>query len=1065
MNLPRSSRNPVPSPAALGLSGPRAAADLDRLGWNNAASRAVLWTLSATGDPNLALNNLVRLVDALDDLAARGDADAADGSHGTDADAADGSDATDPAPVPAGASSAELLAAVEQDPTFRVPLFALLGASTALGDHLVANPTHWPLLREPLPDRRQMMDTMLDAVGARPVTGPDGVDHGPDSLMYRAAVTGPEADQALRVAYRSLLMRLAAADLAGTFIHREGEELPPSVSFELLTRLLADLADAALTAALAVAVAVVVPEGDVPVRLGVLALGKCGARELNYISDVDVIFVAEPADAKATRLAGEFISIGCRVFFEVDAALRPEGKRGALVRTLDSHVAYYDRWAKTWEFQAQLKARPMTGDMDLCRRYTDALSAKVWTAAERDDFVEDVQAMRRRVIDNVPDDVLDRELKLGPGGLRDVEFAVQLLQMVHGRVDESVRVPSTIGALRALVAGGYVGREDGDTLISCYEFMRLLEHRMQLHHMRRTHTLPKPDDGPARTWLARTAGIRATDAGSSAEQLDRTVRRVAVQIHQLHRKLFYRPLLSSVVTMPVDALRLTPDAAKRQLAALGYRAPDRAFEHLSALASGSTRKDRIQGMILPSMLEWLSGTVDPDSGLLAHRKLSEAAFTRSWFLRLLRDENVVGQRLMRILGTSPYAAELIIASPDTVRLLSDGANGPKLLDKDASVISHSLVAAAGRHDDPDRAIAAARSLRRTELARIASADLLGLMEVEEVCRSLSYVWNAVLEAALQVEVAAWEDSHGRNAPARISVIGMGRLGGEELGYGSDADVLFVCEPCDAGEEPDREDTAAAVRWATGICDGLRRRLARPSQDPPLEVDVNLRPEGRNGPTVRTLESYRAYYARWADTWELQALLRATWIAGDKDLGIRFLRMIDEFRYPADGADEATVREVRRMKARVDAERLPRGADRNTHTKLGRGALTDIEWTVQLLTMQHSHVVGALRNTSTLAVLREILDAGLIGAEDAETLRTAWITATHARNAIVLVKGTRKDQLPQPGPQLVQVAAAANWPPEDSQGFLDDYLKKTRRARRVVDRIFWGEEIDEDRYRS
>lgn len=328
MNLPRSSRNPVPSPAALGLSGPRAAADLDRLGWNNAASRAVLWTLSATGDPNLALNNLVRLVDALDDLAARGDAA---GSHGTDTDAADGGHATDPAPVPAGTSSAELLAAVEQDPTFRVPLFALLGASTALGDHLVANPTHWPLLREPLPDRRQMMDTMLDAVGARPVTGPDGVDHGPDSLMYRAAVTGPEADQALRVAYRSLLMRLAAADLAGTFIHREGEELPPSVSFELLTRLLADLADAALTAALAVAVAVVVPEGDVPVRLGVLALGKCGARELNYISDVDVIFVAEPADAKATRLAGEFISIGCRVFFEVDAALRPEGKRGAQI--------------------------------------------------------------------------------------------------------------------------------------------------------------------------------------------------------------------------------------------------------------------------------------------------------------------------------------------------------------------------------------------------------------------------------------------------------------------------------------------------------------------------------------------------------------------------------------------------------------------------------------------------------------------------------------------------------------------------------------------------------------
>jgi glutamate-ammonia-ligase adenylyltransferase len=235
-------------------------------------------------------------------------------------------------------------------------------------------------------------------------------------------------------------------------------------------------------------------------------------------------------------------------------------------------------------------------------------------------------------------------------------------------------------------------------------------------------------------------------------------------------------------------------------------------------------------------------------------------------------------------------------------------------------------------------------------------------------------------------------------------------------------------------------------------------LAKPSQDPPLEVDVNLRPEGRSGPTVRTLDSYHSYYARWGETWEYQALLRATWIAGDKDLGIRFLHMVDEFRYPEQGADEKTVREVRRMKARVDAERLPRGADRNTHTKLGRGALTDIEWTVQLLTMQHAHEIGTLHNTSTLEVLEAIRTAGLLSEYDTQILRDAWLTATRARNALVLVKAKRPDQLPDPGPQLAHVAAAADWDPEDSQGFLDDYLKKTRRARRVIDRVFWGEEV-------
>ncbi|MEJ6548749.1 bifunctional [glutamine synthetase] adenylyltransferase/[glutamine synthetase]-adenylyl-L-tyrosine phosphorylase [Corynebacterium sp. USCH3] len=1041
MNQPRTTRRRVPSPVSLGLTRPTAGEDLATLGWDDEDHREVLSVLASTGDPDRALNAVVRLVETLD-------RDGVDGE----------------------ASSASLLAMIDADADFRTRLLALLGGSTLLGDHVVANPGIWPALAGELPGRDEIMGALTGAVGAERVDGHDG-----DSLLYRATVTGVDADRAMRTAYRTILARIAAIDLADTFSGRESPGDP--LAFEVLTERLADAADAALTAALAVATATVYPSGPVPAKLSVVAMGKCGARELNYISDVDVIFVAEPADAQTTRLAGEFINIGCRVFFEVDAALRPEGRHGALVRTLESHLTYYRRWASTWEFQALLKARPMTGDLDLGREYVEQLAPMVWSAAEREDFVPDVQAMRRRVIDNVPDNLLPLELKLGPGGLRDVEFAIQLLQMVHGRVDESLRVRSTVKALNALVDGGYVGREDGQILIACYEYMRLLEHRLQLQHLRRTHALPALDDEAGRLRLARTAGVRSDGQEGADAALSAKVRKVSTQIRQLHNKLFYRPLLSSVVTMPVDALRLTPEAAERQLAALGYLHPSRAMDHLSALASGTTRKDRIQAMILPSLMEWLSDTVDPDAGLLAYRKLSEAAFDRSWFLRLLRDENIVGKRLMRILGTSPYIANLFIASPDAVRMLSDGANGPKLLEKDAAVISHSLVAAAGRHRDPDAAIAVARSLRRTELAKIASADLLGMIDTPEVCRSLSMIWDAVLEAALRAEIRAWEDENHRNAPALISVIGMGRLGGAELSYGSDADVMFVCEPvpeaADGTDGTDGTDAAEpfdadgdgeggtdqdAVTWASGIAKRLRTRLSRPSQDPPLEVDLNLRPEGRSGPTVRTLESYRAYYERWGETWEFQALLRATWIAGDKDLGIRFLRTIDTFRYPEGGVDRTTVQQVRRMKARVDGERLPRGADRYTHTKLGRGGLADIEWTVQLLTMQNCHRIDNLHNTSTLQVLEEIRVAGLLSEADVDTLRDAWIVATRARNAIILADAKRRDQLPGPGPQLANIAAAANWDPEDSQGFLDDYLKSTRRARRVVDRVFWGEEV-------
>ncbi len=1020
------SRSTVPSPAILRLTGPRAAEDLSWLGWDTPESVELLWALSGAGDPDLALNTLMRVMTALAE------------------------------------ERAELDAALRRDPALRVRLFALLGGSTALGDHLAANPHLWKELTGGLPSPEELLRSMLGCVDAVPaefdvadesetVTDTATADLSTPGT-YRARVTGPEAATTLKLTYRTLIMRIAAHDLAGTFEARRGEvPQQPTIPFTTVTGLLTSLADAALTASLAVAVAGVYGDDGVDTRLAVLAMGKCGAGELNYISDVDVIFVAEPVTPKATRLAGEFMRIGSKAFFEVDANLRPEGKSGALVRTLDSHIAYYKRWAETWEFQALLKARPMTGAMDLGRDYIEALAPMVWTASQRDSFVDDVQAMRRRVLENVPEAMRVRELKLGTGGLRDVEFAIQLLQLVHGRSDESLRVLSTVDALEALVHGGYVGREDGHQLIEAYEFLRLLEHRLQLHRLRRTHTMPADDDQRNLAWLAATSGFSASGKKTAVDAMQKHLRGIRLLISDLHQRLFYRPLLHTVVNLSVDEITLSPEAAKLQLAALGYRHPARAFEHLTALAAGGSRKAKLQAMLLPTLMTWLSDTADPDAGLLNYRKLSDAAYNRVWFLRMLRDEGVVGQRLMRILGTSPYTSDLIISSPDFVKQLGDGASGPKVMDPAPDQVCKALVASSKRHMDPDRAVSVARSLRRVELARIASADLLDFMPVDQVCMELSLVWDAVLQASLLAEVRWSLDQLGlEEPPARIAIIGMGRLGGAELGYGSDADVMFVCDPVDGVEDTE------AVKWATSICDGMRARLSKPSGDPPLEVDLGLRPEGRSGAAVRTIESYERYYREWGEVWEIQALLRATVVAGDEDLGRRFLEMIDRFRYPEEGASASDIREIRRMKARIDDERLPRGADRNTHTKLGRGALTDIEWTAQLLTMMHAHEHEELHNTSTLEVFDVVAEKKIIPAEQVAVLREAWLCATNARNALVLVKGRRTDQLPGPGPALAQVAGAAGWDPEDYQGFLEHYLRLTRKARQVVDEVFWGE---------
>jgi glutamate-ammonia-ligase adenylyltransferase len=519
-------------------------------------------------------------------------------------------------------------------------------------------------------------------------------------------------------------------------------------------------------------------------------------------------------------------------------------------------------------------------------------------------------------------------------------------------------------------------------------------------------------------------------------------RRHANQVRRLHEKLFYRPLLQSVANVPTEALRLTTKEAVARLAALGYAAPDGALRHIQALTQGVSRRARIQTALLPVLLDLFAGTPDPDGGLLAYRKVSEALAETPWFLRLLRDEGAVVQRLATLLGTSKLVPDLLVRAPEVLRML---ATTELLVGLDPMTLGNPLRSAVSRHNDLVRAVAAARSLRRQELLRIASADLLGLATLRTVCVSLSEVWVAVLQAALDAAVRA----AGEERPARVAVIGMGRLGGREQGYGSDADVLFVCEPAEGVSDSD------AVRYASSIAETVRRLLGSPSQDPALQVDADLRPEGRQGPLVRTLESYRAYYSQWAEVWEAQALLRARPIAGDEGLGERFVEMIDPIRYPEGGLEATSVREIRRIKARVDAERLPRGADPTTHTKLGRGGLADIEWTVQLLQLQHAHAVPPLRTPSTVRGLQALIDSGLLAEDDAAELKNAWIMATRARNAIMLVKGKPGDQLPTTGRELAAVASVMGHSLDADPGeFLDEYRRTTRRARAVVERVFY-----------
>ncbi|MFJ1866986.1 bifunctional [glutamine synthetase] adenylyltransferase/[glutamine synthetase]-adenylyl-L-tyrosine phosphorylase [Streptomyces sp. NPDC088097] len=952
----------------------------------------LLDALGATADPDLALLGLVRLAEAQ-----------------TEEDR----------PL--------LLDTLVSAKPLRDRLLGVLGASEALADHLARHPRDWQAL----------------------VTY-EAADLHPGLAEFEQGLADAHEPVALRVSYRRCLLSIAARDVCGTTdVAQTAAEL-------------ADLATATLRAALRIASAAA-PEDAARCRLSVIAMGKCGGNELNYVSDVDVIFVGDAAPGAdegkavqaATRLASHLMRICSETTVEgtiwpVDANLRPEGRNGPLVRTLASHLAYYQRWAKTWEFQALLKARAVAGDSELGAEYIDAITPLVWQAAERENFVPDVQKMRRRVVDNIPAAQVDRELKLGPGGLRDVEFAVQLLQLVHGRSDATLHSGTTLDALQALAAGGYVGRTDAAQLADAYRFLRAMEHRIQLYRLRRTHLVPEDENDLRR--LGRSMGLRTEPVA----ELNKAWRRHASVVRRLHEKLFYRPLLDAVAQLTPGETRLSPRAAGQRLEALGYADPGAALRHLEALASGVSRKAAIQRTLLPVMLGWFADSADPDAGLFNFRKVSDALGKTPWYLRLLRDEGAAAENLARVLSAGRLAPDLLLRAPEAVALLGDPEG---LQPRTPEALGQEVLAAVGRAENPEAAVAAARGVRRRELFRTTAADIIGSYGTEDspaeedhgalvdrVGGAVSDLTAATIAGALR---AAVQSRFGDVLPTRFAVIGVGRFGGHELSYGSDADVLFVHEPREGVDEQE------AAKAAQSVIAEMRRLLQLPTTDPPLLIDADLRPEGRSGPLVRTLPSYAAYYRRWSLTWESQALLRAEPVAGDIELGARFIELIDPLRYPVEGIGEDAAREIRRLKARMESERLPRGADPTLHTKLGRGGLSDVEWTVQLIQMRHAWAEPGLRTTRTREALAAAHAAGLIPTEEAQILDEAWVLATRVRNAVMLVRGRAGDTFPSEARELAAVGRYLGYQEGRVGEMLDDYRRITRRARAVVDELFYG----------
>ncbi|MBI2706271.1 MAG: bifunctional [glutamine synthetase] adenylyltransferase/[glutamine synthetase]-adenylyl-L-tyrosine phosphorylase [Actinobacteria bacterium] len=854
----------------------------------------------------------------------------------------------------------------EERPEFRIAILAVTGASRSLTRLL---------------EHDASATAVLGNLGERPNLDPAA---DPDTVM----------------AWKKLeFLRIAARDLAGL------DEL------ETVGANLTRLADDVFAAACRITAA-----DD----LAVIAMGKYGGRELNYASDVDIMLVGDGSPDTVTRNAKAVVDIARRCF-RVDLNLRPEGRDGPLVRSLESYEAYWDRWAKPWEFQALLKARAAPGNEEMGQRFYDTAQRWLWSHPFGAEALRELREMKARAEQEIARRGLaERELKLSPGGIRDIEFTAQLLQLVHGQLDPGLRSPTTLTALHELGAADYVEPDDARALSDAYRFLRTVEHRVQLVDEQQTHTVP--DDKQALDQLARVLGSRDTAEATAVESFMSELRHQKLAVRNIHERVYFRPLLEAFSeTEPA----LSPKVASARLRAFGFTDAKRTQAAVQELTRGLNRSSRLMQQMLPLLLDWLSGAPDPDLGLLMLRNVLTGAQRRAQLVEAFRDSPDAARQLCLILGTSRLLGDTLVHNPDLVERLPF----PERLrthERD-DLVDAVTTAISWREDEQSRQDGLRRWKARNELG-IAARDIFGASTVETVGSDLTSLAEASVEAAL----ASLEPT------IPFAVLAMGRFGGGELSYASDLDVLFVYDGSGSAA------TEEANRLATRL---LRFLGGATPADQIYAMDADLRPEGKLGAMARNLDSYEKYWRTYALVWERQAMTRARPVAGDRALGAALLSRLEPYVWDAELSGE-DVREIRRLKARVERERVPAGEDPRFHLKLGRGSLSDVEWTVQLLQLQHG-----IRSTGTIRGMDLLERTGLLAPDDGAVLRASYRFCEETRNRWYLVNSGPADSLPTQPESLLWLARSLH---TGSSELREHYRRVTRRARRVVEKLFYGQ---------
>jgi glutamate-ammonia-ligase adenylyltransferase len=939
------------------------------------------------------------------------------------------------------------LAEAARDPACAARLVTLLGASPLVTRLLLAEETFWPAA------------LAAPTAPVQALAPPPAVEAGADAeTLWRH----------LRVLKRRRILLIAARDLLG------------DASLEDTTAALSTLAEDALELAVAgTRAAMVAAHGDVvgpggPTGFVVLGMGKLGGRELNFSSDVDLVYLygvggGDSAGGPRGRLSPrEFFarlaegvsralhqSTGEGFVFRVDLRLRPDGTNGPIANSTPDALTYYEAYGKTWERAAYLKARPLAGDRAVGEAFLADLEPFVYRRFLDFGTIEDIAEMKSRVEASLAS-ARGIDVKLGRGGIREIEFVIQSLQLVHAGKDGRIRERNSLAALSLLAEHRYLDPAEGEALRDAYRFLRDVEHKIQLVDERQTQVIPA-DDGELR--LARRLGYARARPEDAVARFRADLERHQERVQAAFAAMLYSRRQGAAADSGgrFSGLLDTLDDEKATTAALGglgFRDLEGSRTHLRLLRDGAPgspatpRRQKLLREVAPALLEAVVQAPDPDLALRHLAAFLTAIGARSSFLALLAENPPTLRVLVRLFGSSDFLAGLLIRHPEMLdNLVRADLVRVEVSRPEMSVELAGQIAAAG---DFETRLDVLRRFYHEHLLRIGINDLEGLLPFHEASAQLTDLADASLDAAWRVaEEETWARFGVTTAPARFVVLGLGKLGGRELTYNSDLDIIFIYVPL-----VERAGTVGVHEYVTRLAQTLMTTLQVQTREGRVFlIDTRLRPSGKAGPLVTSLDAFARYHAESAQLWERQALIKARAAAGDPELGAEVERIVERFVYAEALSDEG-VAEIHRLRMRMERE-LAGNERTRFNIKTGRGGLIDIEFLVQMLQLRHGAALPAVRQRSTRPALAALTAAGVLAEEDARILDEGYAFLRTLTNRLRIERDQPVEALERAGTRLAALARRLGYAGEDEAAarLLADYARHRERIRAVYARHF------------